>query len=316
MQETIGNIQAYDAKRDAATVFNLWETTIGQAWPIAAERFHQVLAGPGPQHFVAWENGQIVGFIATLKLKVYAEPIGNIAVLLVAPHARRRGIGTALLDTALEHFCRADLRYAQLGSISQCFWPGIPSNLPSGMAFFQTRGWDFTETAYDLVQDLNHYTSSPPIYQRMATEGISFDTATKENILDVFTYVTQEFRHWLPDYERVVALDNCQDILIARDSSQRIVGTLILCTPQSHPERLDVIWQGLLGEKVGAMNAVGVVASERKRGIGLGLIARGSDLLKERGANAGYVNWVAQTGFYARIGYYEWREYNLSWREI
>jgi hypothetical protein len=68
MQEYSEQIQPYHAETDASAVFLLWQTALGRLWPIAFERFQRVLAAPHAQHFVARNDGQIIGFVATSRL--------------------------------------------------------------------------------------------------------------------------------------------------------------------------------------------------------------------------------------------------------
>ncbi len=87
---------------------------------------------------------------------------------------------------------------------------------------------------------------------------------------------------------------------------------LILYGPWSHEERSDVRWRALLGEDVGALGVVGVAREHRGRGIGLGLVARGSEILKARGARVGLIVWVVLLEFYAKLGYSPWRSYEMA----
>jgi beta-N-acetylhexosaminidase len=86
-------------------------------------------------------------------------------------------------------------------------------------------------------------------------------------------------------------------------------------TPQSHPERTDVIWQTLLGHEAGGIAAVGVAQTARGRGIGIAIVARASEILKEAGVHNCYIDWVELTDFYAKLGYEKWREYRTSVRK-
>jgi len=309
MQDNIiEQIQRYDAQRDEADVLDLWKKTIGQEWPIYPARFRLVLAGPEPQHFVVREDTQVVGFAATFKSPGEPQKAGHMAALLVAPHKRGQGIGTALHDTALKQL--GDVSSVQLGSLSPRFWCGIPGNLPSAISFFRAQGWSFSETVYDLVQDLRDYTTPAYIHQRMEREQISFELASSQNIADVLAFEAREFPNWLMYYERNARIGDYQDLLVARDNaSGQVVGTLVMYSAQSHPSRPDLIWQTLLGDDAGAMGAVGVAASERGRGIGIALVARASELLKERGVRNCYIDWVVLTDFYAKLGYTTWRDY-------
>jgi GNAT superfamily N-acetyltransferase len=315
MHNILEQIQPYDADRDEAATFDLWQKTVGQEWPVAPSRFRQILAGPESQHFVVREEEQVIGFCATLKSIRESQRVGHLAALLVAPHRQGRGIGTALHNSALKQF--RGLSSVQLGSISPRFWCGVPGNLPSAARFFRARGWSFSETAYDLVQDLHHYITPPYIYQRMERERVSFEVASSQSIGDILAFETREFPNWLAYYKRYASIGDYQDLLVARDnSSGHIVGTLVMYSSQSHASRTDVIWQTMLGADSGAIGAVGVAASARGRGIGIALVARASDLLKERGVRNCYIDWVVLTDFYAKLGYTKWRDYLISWRTL
>ena len=313
MHNTPEQIQPYDAGRDEAAVLDLWQQTIGQQWPVSPSHFHHVLAGPESQHFVVREEGQMIGFCATFKSVRESQGVGHLAALLVAPHKQGSGIGTALHTIALKQF--SGLSSVQLGSTSPRFWCGVPGNLPSAARFFHARGWSFSETVYDLVQDLRDYTTPPQIYQRMERECISFETATSQSRADILAFETREFPNWLLYYERYAGIGDYQDLLVARDNnSGHIVGTLVMYSSQSHPSRTDVIWQAMPGTHNGGIGAVGVAVSERGRGIGIALVAHASELLKERGVHNCYIDWVVLTDFYAKLGYTKWRDYLMSWR--
>jgi predicted N-acetyltransferase YhbS len=89
-----------------------------------------------------------------------------------------------------------------------------------------------------------------------------------------------------------------------------------MSSPQSHPARTDVAWKGLLGDDAGSINAVGVAAAAQGRGIGIGLMARGSEVLVERGAGMCHIGWTTLLDFYAKVGYTPWCAYAMSWREL
>ncbi|GCE26895.1 GNAT family acetyltransferase [Dictyobacter alpinus] len=310
MQVTTEHIQPYDENNDLADVHALWQASLSSVWPINQERMQKVLAGPEPQHFVVRMNGHVVGFVATSKHSKASEKIGQLVALVVDPTLQRQGIGTALLDTALNHFREQDIKSVRLGSVSPRFWCGMPENLPAAQAFFQNKGWDLSATVYDLVQDLSDYKTPERILERIEKEKITISSAQQQNITDVLAFEARHFANWLPQYERCADLGDFRDLLVAHDESGEIIGTLIMYSEQSHPERTDVIWQDLLGETTGAMAAVGVAESERGRGIGIALVAGASELLKERGVGNCFIDWVELTDFYAKVGYEKWRAYH------
>ena len=66
----------------------------------------------------------------------------------------------------------------------------------------------------------------------------------------------------------------------------------------------------------GAIGCVGVAEAERGRGIGLGLVARASELLRDQGLTSCYIDWVFLTEFYARLGYEKWRAFQMGELEL
>ena len=316
MQVTTEHIQPYDANNDVADVHALWQASLSSVWPINQERLQKVLAGPEPQHFVVRINGKIVGFVATSKHSKNSDKIGQLVALVVDPDVQRQGVGTALLETALNHFRENGIQSVRLGSVSPRFWCGVPDNLPAAQAFFQAKGWDLSATVYDLVQDLTEYKTPTRILQRVEKEKITISSAQHQNITDVLAFEAHNFANWLPQFERCADLGDFRDLLLAHNEAGEIIGTLIMYSEQSHPDRADVIWQDLLGETAGAMAAVGVAESERGRGIGIALVAGASELLKERGVTNCFIDWVELTDFYAKLGYQKWRAYHPCVRTI
>ena len=312
MQEKAWQIQPYETALDTAEAFTLWQTAIGQEWPIDFQRFQQILAAPQAGHFVVREQGQVIGFVATAQGLSWDKKTGYLLTLLVAPRWQSKGLGNALHEHALGHLRAAGVDVLRLGGHSPRFWCGVPANLPNALAFFQRHGWEFTETVYDLSQDLSQYSTPPTINQRMVEQQITFNAATLEDIPKVLAFEEREFPNWLPHYERLANLGEYDDILVARDQHGRVVGTLLMSTPQSHAERTDVVWRVLLGPNAGSMGAVGVANAEQGRGIGIALVANASDLLKTRGIKNCYIDWVVITDFYARLGYKKWRAFKMS----
>jgi beta-N-acetylhexosaminidase len=264
------------------------------------------------------EDQAIVGFVAT-----QAHPgdgsaarQGNIVVLYVAPAARRRGIGSALHDRALEHLRWAGVRHVQLSGGEPRFWCGVPLNLPQALPFFQHRGWSFSETSHDMTQSLDSYATPPAVYERAARQGIVLKLAGEQDVPEILAFEAAEFPEWLDGYRQIASFGDYQDFLLAYDAWQRLVGALILYTSQSNPQRNAVVWQTLLGERPGALGAVGVAEDMGRRGIGSALVAHGSELLKARGAGYSFIEWTWALDFYGRLGYTTWRSYAMSWRDL
>jgi len=304
-------IAPYDVVKDASAIYALWQSVLGDVWPLDEARFQHILAHSHSQHFVAYEDEQPVGCIVTALERKAGTLTGTISALFVASHVQRKGIGSALYTTARQHFRRVGAESVRLGGGEVRLWAGVPQNLPGATSFFQKHGWKFSHVCYDLTQHMQTYTTPPTVYHRMATEGIRFELATPEQADEVCAFEQREFPQWLDAFQGIIELGDYHDLLLARDHTGKIIGSLILYTSQSHPAREDVLWSALLGSNAGALGCVGIAEAERGRGVGLALVARASEILKERGVEICYVHWVVLTDFYGKLGYIVWRGYEM-----
>lgn len=311
-------IVPYDKERYGEPVFHLWQTTIGQLWPLDTFHLQQVLTEVGT-HFVAFEggeHGELVGFVATY----VHEHTGHISLLLVAPHKQRQGIGAALHDTAITCFRQAGAIGVQLGGGPSRFFPGVPENLPDAVPFFRSQGWSFEgeqyHVVYDLTQNLRSYVTPPSVLQRVKQQQIYFETIAPGRADELLTFEAREFPNWLDAFQRVMSLGDYDDVLIGRNATGQIVASLIMYTSQSNKERHDVLWQAIFGERLGAIGCVGVAEQEQGKGIGLALVARATELLIERGIEHCSIDWVVLTDFYAKLGFHVWRGYHMCQRYL
>ncbi len=94
------NLQIYTPERDEAALYQLWQRTLGDRWPIDLARLQVVLGGPHAHHLVIREGVQIIGFAATLQGSRGTEQCGYLAALLVDPQAQGRGLGSVLYEAA------------------------------------------------------------------------------------------------------------------------------------------------------------------------------------------------------------------------
>lgn len=316
------DIRPYDPTSDATAVFALWQEALGQTWPLTRAMFEHVIHGPATRpdgvNFVAVDHGRIAGFVGTASYGSNAGRVasGCIRALYVAPALQRHGIGTALHDAALGSLRRNGLKQVQLGGGLVRFWPGVPRNLPPALAFFRALGWDDGFTAYDLLQDLSGYSTPPDIADRMAQLPFRVGAAREEDWPALLEFEDREFPAWSDAYRDAAYLGDYDDALLAWDGDGRVVGALLMVSPRSHPARTDAPWTALLGSRLGGLGCVGVAAGQRGRGIGLALVARASEILRERGAQYAHIGWTGLVDFYGRLGYAVWREFQISRRDI
>ena len=313
-------IEPYNPELDADVVFALWQAALGDEWPLTLDLFLRVVDSTNyweNYHFVAREGEEIVGFVAAQvqRTELALNPLeANISAIFVAPGWQRCGVGKSLHEMVLHHLREAGVHKVQLGGGLYRFWPGVPTNLQSATPFFEAQAWEFTDVSHDLTQDLSQYNTPAGIYAPLQDREIRLKTATEAEVPQVLAFVQREFSSWLTAYQDIIALGDYPDILTASDSHNIISGLLIMYFPQSHRARADVVWHELLGHDLGALGTVGVAAARRGQGIGLALVARGSEILKERGVTDCHISWVVLLDFYGKLGYSTWRSYGMSWR--
>ena len=317
------SIRPYQAMQDGPAVYHLYQEIFAAFWPIRYEHFRQVISEHAfyreGDHFVAEVNGEIAGFAVTQVQRPERLPqgLGGIALLFVAPAWRKRGIGRALHQAALEHLRLSKMKAVCLGGGGLLrFWPGIPDNLPSTQGFFEKMGWSDFSPCCDLVRHLSAFEIPASLRQRMDQEGIDLHPAQPDEIPAVLDFENREFTHWYREFAYKAALGECNDILAAWDEREGLVGTLMMFSPQSKILSVNLVWKELLGLNLGGMGAVGVAQKQRGRGIGLALVNWASAVLKQRGVGNALIDWTGLVDFYAKAGYMPWQRYQTSFREI
>lgn len=115
---------------------------------------------------------------------------------------------------------------------------------------------------------------------------------------------------WIEAYEQLAKANQHEEVLVAFDESGAQVGWTLMCRPNS-----------LLGpgfaflpclpskDKTGLIACVGVDASARKKGVGLALLVKAMEYMKERGLEGVLIDWVVIRGFYETLGYEVFWEY-------
>lgn len=204
----------------------------------------------------------------------------------------------------------------QLGGGSPRLWPGVPYSLPGALSFFEAQGWEVVEESVDMLQHLGTYVASPIYSSQAAALGLSVNVLKPGQLEAVLDFVAREFPEWLSAYQNIVNLGDGSDIVVANDAGGAVVATLALYGPWSHPARLDIPWQALLGTDLGGPGVVGVAAAHQRHGIGTVLMARANEILKQRGVGNSLVCWTWAVAFYQRLGYHVWQTYAMSWRTL
>ena len=282
-----------DPNTDRRGLDQLWRAALAPTWPLLPNGVDLIRAG-----LIAEAGDQMAGAVAF-------DEAGSLLLLLVHPNQQGRGVGTALLDAAMARLRAAGVRQVSLGSGgAEYIWPGVPTNLPEAVRFFEARDWTWDHVVSDLVCDLRGYVPPRGVYERASSIGVSLAVAEERDLPNVLLFE----RRWFPEWVRWFRQPT-RAILLARDSQAEIVGSLLL----AGPGHCSIFWP-MLGSDMGTIGCVGVAEPARGAGIGATLVVRASELLRDAGAGMCHIGWAWQPHFYERLAYRRWRDYLMARR--
>jgi GNAT superfamily N-acetyltransferase len=275
---------------DHAVVEALWLTALAGKWPLLPLAVARTRDG-----FIAVEGGQPVGLVAV-------DLAGSVPLLLVAPGHQRRGIGAGLLKAALGQLHAAGVSTARAGSGGKDnIWPGVPTDLPAAVHLFTACGWQTGHDTLDLVAGLPGYQAPALAAGNAARAGVVIMPAAPADLPAVLEFEAATFPNWARWFRA-----GDRDVLLARDSVGAIAATLLLDGPGAH-----TVYGPMLGAAAATIGCVGVAPHMQGRGIGTALVARASEILRDRGAGTCHISWTVRESFYTRAGYRPWRRYRM-----
>jgi GNAT superfamily N-acetyltransferase len=249
-------IRPFTAAADRAWVRLLWQAAMPPSWPVLPAGIGQLgeglvaQAGPVPAGFVAFDRA------------------GSIPLILVEPGYQRRGMGTGLLEAALQQLHAGSAASVTAGSGGAGYiWPGVPRDLPAAVSFFASRGWRHTHDTLDLVTDLAGYRPLPGAAGRAVRTGVTITLAAAGDLAAVRAFEAAA----VPSWARWFAAARPEHVLLARTRTGSIAGTLLLEGPGA-----DTVLAPVLGPAAGTIGCVGVAPPLHGQGIGTALVVRAS----------------------------------------
>lgn len=302
------SIRPFIFETDIQKIFGLWNRTLKPEWPISFNDFSSNIAAydnkSAINHFVAEEGSTIVGFVSS-----QSAPSGSITCIMVDEHYQRRGIGSDLLENAIYALKEKGIKKIQLGGGGYSyFWPGVPKNLPHAVSFFEKNRWNFTEESVDMLAKLQDYETPEFVYDHL-DRNITISFATAQDETKILEFESKCFPDWVTYYEEKLGKDLFHEVLLAKNNAGDILGTVIVSKRNS-------IWRDLVEGSTGTLGALGVKEGERRKGIGLALAAKATEVLKSENVDICYLGWTWLIDWYGKLGYKIWREYQMSWKEV
>jgi beta-N-acetylhexosaminidase len=120
---------------------------------------------------------------------------------------------------------------------------------------------------------------------------------------------------WVEAYERIAAANQHHEVMVAFDENGTQVGWTLMCSQEAIVTETFAFLNLLPAkEKAGLIGCVGVDKGARGKGVGLALLVRAMENMKERGIEGVFIDWVVIRGFYEKLGFAPiWEYENYEW---
>jgi ribosomal protein S18 acetylase RimI-like enzyme len=287
-------VRRLDEATDLGHVEDLWRHALAPGWPLLPDGLVLIRNG-----LVAEKNGHLVGVVG---LALDDGGDASFRFIAVAPEEQRQGVGRHLVTCALQNLHDRGIGHVTLGSgAGQYIWPGVPSDLPGALAFFDKLGWREEYVSTDLIADLSDVEVSTQVDAVTLTPGTMVEEPGPSALDEVVQFEDTFFPQWSCWFR-----EPGNDVVTARTQDGAIVGSLLM----AGPGRATMYWP-MLGEDAGTIACVGVAPSHQGLGIGTAMVAAASRRLQARGVRICHIGWTVRVDFYRRLGYEPWRSYSM-----
>ncbi|MEM7736710.1 MAG: GNAT family N-acetyltransferase [Deinococcota bacterium] len=313
-------------KADKTAVITLWNAYLERDHPLTMRLLEQSLeAHTVADWFVlAVAAGEVVGF-------VWAKPAGwwastttkaHLCGLAVVPAHCHQGIGSTLWKTLVTRLSAAGIQHFRIAAEPKHLLAGIPQVASQDTwRFLQARGVTWGGLEHDLLVDLRHIpdTNLAEGYQLIP---ITHDHPQGEHLLAL---MAQEFPgRWQAEVSERVERGLTVLALMQEQPQLSLVGfaCVFLADDATRHGYLgpSLNWAMSLSKEMMATTAglgpIGMAASQRGKGLGLGLLTACLDYLKTQGTTHTIIDWTDLVTFYARVGARVWRSYQSAQLEL
>lgn len=310
------SIRRYEAT-DESGVLRTWNSGL-YADPINATTWRgKVLLDPNFDRggcLVAEVDGEVRGFILSLVRRVPffnegLEPDKSwITAFAVDPEWQRQGIGSALLDAAVDRLRTLNRTSVALAPyVPNYFTPGADVNAyQRGVDFLTSRGFDVIERPISMRAELTGFDMPQLVRERqqaLAAEGVEVRPVTPADIAPVLDFIP---RHFAWDWHRE-ATGVFNDLY---NGDPRFVGMIVA--------RQDDEVLGYAQHRGERFGPFGVRPDLRSRGIGRVLLANTLSEMLKKNFHAAWFLWTGDDAarLYGQLGFHEVRRFAVMRREL
>lgn len=258
------------AKDDITPIHELWNQCLPDQFRLDKFGLQSLLQRDGyAMHFIVQdpENREVIGFCATYTTFVDQAGerlIGSLAMILVRPYFRRRGVGRSLYEHALRQLKRIrGVDRIQLGSTFPRLLYGIPAEF-SSVEWFERRGWRMEcqgpgsgQEVCDLLLKMDDWPSGFPA----VSSGLNFRQATFDDFGAITEFVEKESSRtdkmgWYDQYANLARDGRFHDIILGLQGAT-IIATAMVYTPNDGSSvAQDLPWARTIGADVGGATCI------------------------------------------------------------
>ncbi|KAI5862881.1 hypothetical protein GGS23DRAFT_73358 [Durotheca rogersii] len=322
---------------NVAPVHELWNQCLPDKFHLERYPLQCLLQRDGyAMHFVVRlpENREIVGFCATYTTFVDKEGerlIGSLAMIIVKPAYRLRGIGLSLYNHALSQLKRIrGVDRIQLGSTFPRLLSGIPANSGSE-GWFRRRGWQMDGQApgqgqdiCDWILEINDWPNGGLL---TASSGLTFRQGTFNDFDLISSFVEKEssckdHTGWYDQYMNLANDGRISDVVMGLEHSE-IVATALIYTPcEASSLARDLPWARTIGSEVGGVTCICIADGNpamtiSKDTVMIRLLDTCFSILRGQGMKHVFLDAVrgGYKGFQS-MGFQKWAIYRDLWQPV
>lgn len=313
---------------DTQELVKLWNNNIGAVYPLDSKLFVQNYGNDKQNKKIlgTFNGDNLAGFII---YKQWSSPsgvlepnnhTGYINSIIVDISCRNSGIASALLNSAEKDLIERGVNLIHAGSDTNHFFPGIPYECMKAQEFFSKKGYEIGETSYDLICDI-----SKVDFKKLPDMNLNCDKKYKTEILkkecrdDLFRFFKKNFSgRWyqeMMDFFKIGMED--RDIVVLKDEN-KIIGFAHIYDNKSKFIGPSIYWRKLLSDDYGGLGPIGIDEDYRKCGLGLLILYRSLEILKQRDVKNMVIDWTDKDilDFYGKFNFIPWKQYRKATKRI
>ena len=242
---------------------------------MSKEHFEELILREDTHIITYREGGEPVGFAVTEG--------AALRLICVTPEARHRGIGSQLLADAERYVSDQGFDKLYVGGVSSKFLIGADK---AAAGFFEKNGFDTVGSCDELMIALDDYSFDESQFKGHLTAEYGWYHGDTETLRQAVASVDESWVQYFDSDSRVYAATVRGEIasfcLVSTDVTNYLSDAC---------------------GRVGMPGCVGTVPKYRDRGIGIELVARVTQYLKESGMDISFIFFTGVADWYKKLGY-------------